>query len=178
MRKLLLSLLPVFAVVLSTTAAARADDLFSFIDNAGNTLTFTLPGSPAPTASNGGTFVVDNVAVVFDGTATVGGFAFTSGGGWAFGGPGFSLQDDAGGNYQGRFTVDGSTGSLFTGTTAKPTFLTGDFTGASFFLPSDPGGGSPYTLTITVVSEPSSLLLLGSGIASLGAMARRRIGRS
>ena len=164
MRKLFLAFLPAIAVLLSTTAAARADDLFSFTDNAGNTLTFTLPGSPAPAASNGGTFVVDNVAVVFDGTATVGGFAFTSGGGWAFGGPGFSLSDDAGGNYQGRFTVDGLTGSLFSGSTAHPTFLTGTFTGLSFFLPSDPGGGSPYTLTITPVPEPSSLLLLGTGI--------------
>jgi len=173
MRKLFLAFLPVIAVLLSTTAAARADDLFSFTDDAGNTLTFTLPGSPAPSDSSGGTFVVDNVAVVFDGTPTLGGFGFTSGGGWAFGGPGFSLLDDAGGDYQGRFTVDGLTGSLFTGVPADPTFLTGTFTGDSFFLPSDPGGGSPYTLTITAVPEPSSLLLLGTGMSGLFGMAKR-----
>jgi hypothetical protein len=179
MRKLLLVSLPVIAFLFSNSAA-RADDLFSFTDNAGNTLTFSLPASPTPTASSGGTFVVDNVAVVFDGTSTVGGFAFTSGGGWAFGGPGFSLQDDAGGNYQGRFGVDGLTDSLFTGAPANPTFLTGTFTGTSFFLPSDPNTGSPYTLTITPppVPEPSSLLLLGSGVVSFGAMMRRRMARS
>jgi PEP-CTERM motif len=173
MRKLFLAFLPAIAVLLSITAAARADDLFSFIDNAGNTLTFSLPGSPAPSASSGGTFVLDNVDVLFNGTATQGGFGFTAGGGWALGGPGFSLQDDAGGNYQGRFTVDGPTGSLFTGTLAKPIFLTGTFTGASFFLPSDPGVGSPYTLTITAIPEPSSLMMLGSGMSGLFGMAKR-----
>lgn len=173
MRKSLLISLPVIALLLSTTA--HADDLFSLSDNAGDTLTFSLPSSPTPTDSNSGTFVVDNINYILNGVSGTGGFSFTVGGGWAIGGPNFSLTDVSGGNYFGRFQVDNNADSFFTGDPGTPTFLTGTFTGTARYLPLDPGSGTNYTLTITpsAVPEPSSLLLFSTGFASLAGIGRR-----
>ena len=141
----------------------------------GTVITFSLPASPGATPSLGaggadaGFFVNPKPVIVFN--ANPGAYSqleFLSG--KTFVGNGLLIS----GTPLGDLLLNGAL--LYSGTSAKPTFLTGSFNLHNFY-----GNGTPsYLLTITpeasaaVTPEPSTLVLLGSGSLTLIGLMRRR----
>jgi hypothetical protein len=153
---------------LASIAGASPLDLFTIIGG-GNTVSFTLPGSPTPTGTDaacpanlppefcisGVTATVNGVTetgdvVEFFDISQLGGLALLSGGAFP------PLVDTIG-------------AQLYSGPVTSPTFLLGTFDQTSFL------DGGAITVTISQVPEPVSLVLLGSGVlGGVGFLRRRR----
>jgi len=144
------------ALAVTAATVVRADSLtYSFITN--NTpfgvISTQLPGSPTPSVVTSTYFEVP-VSLVVDGdplTIPVDFYTLAAGGGAGGGGMRFNGPQ------------------LFSGSTATPTFVTGTI----------PVGDFAVTITplASVVSEPSSLLLFGTGAAGLAGVWRRKMNR-
>jgi hypothetical protein len=65
--------------------------------------------------------------------------------------------------------VDTIGAQLYTGPVTSPTFLLGTFPQTSLVDKTD------FTITITTIPEPGSLVLVASGALSLAAVLRRRL---
>ena len=168
--KRLLAFSAVFLFV-SLPPAARGDavDLFA-ITSGGNIATFTLPASPTPTGTDAACiadlppeFCISGVTVVVNGLAQTGNtlefFDISQLGGLAV------TSGDVGLPF-----IDTIGAQLYSGPVTAPTFLLGTFDQTSFL------DGTAVTVTISqVVPEPSSLVLLGSGVLGLATVLRRRV---
>jgi hypothetical protein len=157
-------------VALATPAsvAAKADTLDFSITGHGTDITFSLPSSPTPSSVSfiNGDFAIDNVVLDVNGVDQTDNLLFYLGG--IFGGGAQTSPSSL-------FDLFGA--QLFTGSLNDPTFKTGDFT-----LTTEAGfegfcNQSSYNLDITdqgppsVAPEPSSVLLLATGVLALLAMA-------
>ena len=157
------------ATFATSTFIAKADSIDGFtLTEFGHTITWLLPSSPTPDdSSSPHFFTVDNVPVYYDGVLAMADFEFAS----TLIGGGVSV-DIAGVEFNGLPDPFLATGTqLFSGPTPSPTFLTGEY--------SLQGEHSqeigPATLVIT--PEPSTFLLLGSGILVFARTARRKLSR-
>jgi PEP-CTERM motif len=155
-------------VIIAFPAVARADNFT--LDWADNTLTFNLPPEPIPASGIGNGFGFNNVAFTLNGKSQLSGDLVF-----------FSPDSDIGGllfNYlfyppyiDQFFDADDA---LINDTTPDvDPFILGTHTGVFEFL-----SDYPATLVITQdaspVAEPSSLLLLATGVLGLGVAASRK----
>lgn len=162
------------AAGLLCTLPACADDIFT-INSGSNTVTFTLPGSMAPTLSNSMAFQLAGVTVDVNGAnltdQAVDFYTAADGGGLEI--MGFS-----------PFTLNLEGDQLFDGSTSDPVFSSGNFSLRSMygnFYTGDPevgisavGAGDP----VGAAPEPSSFVLLGTGLLVLAATFLQRRRRS
>lgn len=165
-------------IVVSGTYAAGVPTIANFSAPNGNyTITFTLPENPSSLssfASFAGGFSV-NADFTFDlnGSATTTSFSNVT----------LGLFDTLGGNLGGLlFCLDPACntewnlfgGPLFNNNDANPTLLTGPIqinqTLSGYFV----GGAGPFQFGVAPTPEPSSLLLLGTGLAGLFGWGRRK----
>ena len=145
-----------------------------------NTVRFTLPSSPTPTAVNTdcfsqfpGEFCLDSVPVTFNGTTIADTVEFFN----ASGGGGLNFL------FTGGDGLDQIGFQLYSGTESAPTFVLGTYplTNAGDGIPGDytlqiaSAGGGTGPGNPSPVPEPSSLLLLGSGALGMVVTVRRRI---
>ncbi len=157
------------ATFAASTLVAKADSTDGFtLTEFGHTITWLLPSSPTPDdSSSPHFFTLDNVPVYYDGVLAMADIEFAStliGGGLSVDIAGVEFND-----LPDPFLATGT--QLFSGPTPSPTFLTGEY--------SLQGEHSqeigPATLVIT--PEPSTFLLLGSGILVFARTARRKLSR-
>lgn len=138
-------------------------------------LSFTLPSDPTPSSFSTFGFLLDNVQVTSGTTTTSEVVGF--GGGPGCGGPGFFVVaqsvnfincNSVGFNLPLYLFLPNS--ELFSGSTSDPTLLTGTFSG----LVLAGQGNLVVTASPAVVPEPSSFVLLGTGLLGIAAGAKRR----
>jgi hypothetical protein len=171
-RYLFVSYLVLAVAALFSATPAQADGIDTFTYQSGdNTFTWELQSSPDPTLANFSPvpslgFLMSDV-VYFEngipqGPALFEFLLFPGGGG------GFELID----TIQGTHPILASGPQIFSGSELTPTFLTGIFPLTDTAV--DPKGVAT-TLRITAVPEPSSLMLLGTGLALLGFALKKTI---
>lgn len=152
------------ALLCAASLPAYADDLFTLTGN-GNTISFTLPSSPSIDYANtapGLYFSVDPVQVTINGSTSTDALTFYD----ASNSGGLTIFDSGFNNY----ILQEQGPQLYTGTDANPSFAPGPYA-LTQYAPSEYTGN--YLLQIsTVTPEPSSFILLGTGI--LGAVSQRR----
>jgi hypothetical protein len=163
--------LAVFALFSATQAQADTIDSFTY-QAGGNTFKWQLPSSPTILASNvipGFSFTIPDVAFsengILQNPAAVEFFSVLNlGGGFDFKVLVFDPVT------QSFFPLISAVGpSIYSGPESAPTFLTGTFSMTDFGNVN--GVGIPSTLT---VPEPSSLMLLGTGMLALLGFARKK----
>ena len=162
-------LLPCFVIAtfsFLSPSRANADDIFSF-QLGGATYTWELPASPTIPPSDATTvsFVIPNLPYSLNGVVSTffpNQFDFFT----ASDGGGFALLNTLNPSFPLHVALDEFGPQFFAGSTSAPTFLPG-----TYMLTS--GRNGPGTLTITT-PEPSSLLLIGSGVLTLLGFARKQ----
>jgi len=155
--RLLTRLIPL-ALVVAVPLMAKADEMDEFTLNIdGQTVSWSLPPNPASTTTSPHFALFDNVPVIDNGVAEVANYiefpTTTIDGGIAV-----SIGSDY---------LEAQGPQLFSGPSTSPAFLVQD---APYNLTSY---GTPATIAIT--PEPSTFLLLGSGLLALVLMGRRRL---
>lgn len=161
------------AIAASATLAAKADTLDFTLTGKGTDITFALTSSPTVSSysTRNGDFTLDNVILDVNGFNITTDLSFYDGG--SFGG-GLAAE---------LFHLTGS--QIFTGSLNDPTFKTGNFTltsNSDSYSYCDSGSYNlsivdvTKTVTPTVTPEPSSILLLATGVFALvGAGAVKRL---
>jgi hypothetical protein len=162
----------------------RADSVLFTLTAPDHVFSFELPSEPTPDHSgedfeNIPFFFINNVAVTVDGDVTNEGVLFSDNGdqhiafadSWLVGSDG---QVGPGLGESAAFFEEAE--SIFSGSNANPTFTPGTANG--FFFEPGKEDEPPATLDIQTVAqtpEPSSLVLLGSGLLGFAGVMRRKL---
>jgi hypothetical protein len=152
-------------VAAGLAAPAAAVDMVSFTATGAFDASWMLPKSPVPDFVFGNAFRVQNVDITFNGNPVTAFVEF-----YTLGGGGGACA----GSFCSLFDLYGPT--LFSGTTAAPTFLTGVFDMNQGFpfgpdvrlVIADPGNGAG------VIPEPATWAMLIAGFGLVGSALRRR----